>query len=174
MRITPNGRIIWNPVGIYRVSCQSDTRFYPMDTQICFYKISSWAYNSAEINLFFHKSHPVDVSFYVENGEWDLLSAEPFREESDTRTGDQFSTITFSLKLRRRPLFHVGKTLFPVSIMPILIAAVFKLPVESGEKIGFSLTVLLSYAVYLSVITEDIPSSSKTVCYLCKIISRNS
>jgi hypothetical protein len=52
--------------------------------------------------------------------------------------------------------------------MAVLIAMVFKLPVDSGEKIGFSLTVLLAYAVYLTMISENIPSTSVAVCYLCK------
>lgn len=168
MRITKRGRVIWNPVGIYRVSCQSDTRFYPMDTQICYLKISSWAYTSSAVQLFFHKIHAVNTNFYVENGEWELMSVLPYQEQSDLRTEDKFSTLTFSLKLRRRPMFHIGNTLFPVSTMAFLIAVVFKLPVESGEKIGFSLTVLLSYAVYLTVISGDIPSTSNTVCFLCK------
>ncbi|CAC5378858.1 unnamed protein product [Mytilus coruscus] len=51
-------------------------------------------------------------------------------------------------------------------MMAILIAMVFKLPVDSGERNGFALTVLLAYAVYLSIISENIPSTSVSVCYL--------
>jgi len=65
-------------------------------------------------------------------------------------------------------MFHILNTLFPVVMMAVLSAMVFKLPVDSGEKIGFSLTVLLAYAVYLTLISENIPSTSVTVCYLCK------
>lgn len=53
--------------------------------------------------------------------------------------------------------------------MAFLVAMVFKLPADSGEKVGFGLTVLLAYAVYLSLISTDIPSTSLTVCYLCKL-----
>ncbi|CAC5401854.1 unnamed protein product [Mytilus coruscus] len=165
MRIAKDGRVIWNPAGVYKVSCESDTKYYPMDTQECYLKVSAWAYTKAEIELFF-KVQNVDTSFYTENGEWNLLSAESFKSEAKTRDGDAFSSVSFLVKLQRRLLFHVVNTLFPVALMAILIAFVFKLPVDSGEKIGFSLTVLLSYAVYLTLISDNIPSTSVTVCLL--------
>ncbi|XP_052097869.1 acetylcholine receptor subunit beta-like [Mytilus californianus] len=165
MRIAQNGRVIWNPAGIYKINCESDTKYYPMDTQGCYLKVSAWAYTQAEIELYF-KVQPVDTSFYAENGEWNLLSAESFKAEAQTRDGDSFSSVFFLIKLQRRLLFHVVNTLFPVALMAILIAFVFKLPVDSGEKIGFSLTVLLSYAVYLTLISDNIPSTSVTVCFL--------
>ncbi|XP_052103514.1 neuronal acetylcholine receptor subunit alpha-6-like [Mytilus californianus] len=165
MRIAQDGRVIWNPAGVYKVSCESDTKYYPMDTQECYLKISAWAYTKAEIELFF-KAQNVDTSFYTVNGEWNLLSAESFKSEANTRDGDAFSSVSFLIRLQRRLLFHVVNTLFPVALMAILIAFVFKLPVDSGEKIGFSLTVLLSYAVYLTLISDNIPSTSVTVCLL--------
>ncbi|CAC5401855.1 unnamed protein product [Mytilus coruscus] len=165
MRIAQDGRVIWNPAGVYKVNCESDTKYYPMDTQGCYLKVSAWAYTQAEIELYF-KVTPVDTSFYAENGEWDLLSAESFKSEAQSRDGDSFSSVIFLIKLQRRLLFHVVNTLFPVALMAILIAYVFKLPVDSGEKIGFSLTVLLSYAVYLTLISDNIPSTSVTVCFL--------
>ena len=167
MRIAQDGTVIWNPAGVYKVSCESDTKYYPMDTQECYLKVSAWAYTKAEIELVF-KDQNIDISFYTENGEWDLLSAESFKSEARTRDGDKFSSVSFLIRLQRRLLFHVVNTLFPVALMAILITFVFKLPVESGEKIGFSLTVLLSYAVYLTLISDNIPSTSVTVCLLCK------
>lgn len=167
LRLTPEGKVHWNPVGIYKVSCESDTRYYPMDTQECYLKISSWAYTISEIKLVF-KSDPVDTSDYTENGEWNMLSVTDYWLTERKRDGNTFSSISFQIRVQRRLLFHIVNTLFPVALMAILIAFVFKLPVESGEKIGFSLTVLLSYAVYLSLISDNIPSTSTTVCYLCK------
>lgn len=165
MRIVKDGKIIWNPSGIYQVSCESDTTYYPLDTQHCTMKVSSWAYTSGEVRLEFD-SEPVDLNFYSTNGEWDLISATGSKSESKSRGGASFSSLTYAITLQRRPLFHILNTLFPVALMAVLIAMVFKLPVDSGEKIGFSLTVLLAYAVYLTMISDNIPSTSVTVCYL--------
>ena len=167
MRITSRGVIYWNPSGIYVVSCESDTTYYPLDSQECSLKVSSWAYTSTEVHLTLGDP-PIDLSFYSANGEWDLIGSSGTKSGDKTRGSDSFSSLTFTIKLQRRPMFHVLNTLFPVALMALLIAMVFKLDVESGEKIGFALTVLLAYAVYLTMISDNIPSTSVTVCYLCK------
>jgi hypothetical protein len=95
-----------------------------------------------EVSLVFNYE-PVDLSFYSENGEWNLISATGSTTDTKSRGGTTFSSLEFSIKLQRRPMFHVINTLFPVALMAVLIAMVFKLPVDSGEKIGFALTVLL-------------------------------
>ncbi|CAG2188791.1 unnamed protein product [Mytilus edulis] len=133
MRIASNGNIIWNPSGIYEVSCESDITYYPLDTQQCTVKISSWAYTSGEVSLDFGPES-VDLSFYSANGEWDLISASSSKSGSKSRGGISFSSLTYSITLQRRPMFHIINTLFPVALMAVLIAMVFKLPVDSGEK----------------------------------------
>lgn len=167
MRITQDGHVITNPAGVYKVSCTSNTKYYPMDTQNCYITVSGWQYTTAELQLSF-ASNPVDETFFTENGEWILLSVNSFKIREPKRSGHAFSSVLYHIKLQRRLLFHVINMLIPVSLMAILIAFVFKLPVESGEKVGFSITVLLSYAVYLTLISDHIPSTSVTLCFLCK------
>lgn len=168
MRINSRGGINWNPSGIYKVSCESDTTYYPLDSQECTIKLSSWAYTSNEVVLVFDQE-PIDLGFYSENGEWTLTEVSASKSGTKSRKGTSFSSLTFSITLQRRPMFHIINTIFPVVLMAILTSMVFKLPVDSGEKIGFSLTVLLAYAVYLTLISAEIPSTSVTLCYLCKI-----
>ena len=47
---------------------------------------------------------------------------------------------------------------------------IFKLSPESGERVGLSLTILLAYAVYLTLISEDIPQTSLSASILCKFV----
>ncbi|XP_062605258.1 neuronal acetylcholine receptor subunit alpha-4-like [Saccostrea cucullata] len=166
MRIRSDGRIAWNPAGIYKVACESDITYYPLDSQTCTIKFSTWGYTQAEINLILDAQEPVDLSFYGENGEWDLLSAIAYKSSDRSRGGQSFSSLSFAITLRRRPLFHALNTIFPVVLMAFLIPMVYKLPAESGEKMGYCLTVLLAYAVYLTLISDNIPSTSMNVCYL--------
>ncbi|KAL8617711.1 hypothetical protein ACOMHN_039659 [Nucella lapillus] len=48
----------------------------------------------------------------------------------------------------------------PIVLNSLLMNAVFLLPIESGEKMGYSLTVLLSYTVFLTWVTENLPPVS--------------
>ncbi|XP_011415672.2 neuronal acetylcholine receptor subunit alpha-6 [Magallana gigas] len=166
MRIKSDGKIFWSPSGVYRVSCESDITYYPLDRQTCFIKISTWGYTKSEITLFMDENTPVDTTFYSENGEWDFLSSAGHTPSSQVRGGTWYSTLSFSITLRRKPVYHALNTLFPVILMTFLIPMVYKLPTESGEKMSYSLTVLLAYAVYLSLISDNIPSTSKSVCLL--------
>ncbi|XP_062579396.1 neuronal acetylcholine receptor subunit alpha-2-like [Saccostrea cucullata] len=165
MRIMSNGYITWNPAGIYLVACSCDITYYPLDEQTCTIKVSTWGYTSNEISLEFDIP-AVDMSFYSENGEWLLTDAAGEKSREMSRGGQTFSSLTFSVTLKRRPMFHALNTMVPVALMAFLIPMVFKLPVDSGEKIGYSLTVLLAYAVYLTLISDNIPSTSVSVCYL--------
>ncbi|XP_061168928.1 neuronal acetylcholine receptor subunit alpha-2-like [Saccostrea echinata] len=167
MRIMSTGYITWNPAGIYLVACSCDITYYPLDEQTCTIKVSTWGYTSNEISLQFDNP-AVDMSFYSENGEWLLTDAAGENTKEMSRGGQTFSSLTFSITLKRRPMFHALNTMVPVALMAFLIPMVFKLPVDSGEKIGYSLTVLLAYAVYLTLISDNIPSTSVSVCYLSK------
>ncbi|OWF43045.1 CHRNA7-FAM7A fusion protein [Mizuhopecten yessoensis] len=52
-------------------------------------------------------------------------------------------------------------------------ADVFLLPTESGERVSFSITVLLAMAVFMTIVTDSLPSNSEPnvprLCYLLSI-----
>ena len=50
--------------------------------------------------------------------------------------------------------------------------AVFALPIESGEKMGFSLTVLLSYVVFLTWVTDNLPPVSTDISVLREYLKK--
>ncbi|KAK3582647.1 hypothetical protein CHS0354_001694 [Potamilus streckersoni] len=164
MRINGSGFVVWTPGGIYETNCACDVTYYPLDTQICSIVLSTWAYTSDEILLQLG-SPAVQTSKYSENGEWELMSVFG-QNTSTTRESKSFSRLMFTLILRRRPLFHILNTILPVVIMATLIVMVFKLPPESGERIGMSLTAVLTYAVYLTLISDNIPRTSLSACIL--------
>jgi hypothetical protein len=51
-----------------------------------------------------------------------------------------------------------------------MVVTAFKLPPESGERMGYSLTTLLAYAVYLTLMSEHLPAVSLDIAYLSKYI----
>ncbi|KAK3094128.1 hypothetical protein FSP39_024430 [Pinctada imbricata] len=166
MRIQSSGRISWSPSGIFVVSCDSDITYYPLDYQSCYVKVSTWGYTQTEITLVYDQDTPVELGFYSTNGEWDLVSAAGTETEDRSRGGQTFSTLKFQIDLQRLPLYHVMNTLVPVLLMAFLIPAAFKVPPGCGEKVGYTLTVLLAYAVYLTIVSDNIPSTSENVSYL--------
>lgn len=47
-----------------------------------------------------------------------------------------------------------------------LITGAFVLPPDSGERMGYSLTTLLAYAVYLTMAADSLPTVSLNIAYL--------
>ncbi|XP_033746929.1 acetylcholine receptor subunit beta-type unc-29-like [Pecten maximus] len=60
--------------------------------------------------------------------------------------------------------------ILPLCMMTAINSFVFILPVDSGERVGFSITNLLSIAVFLTIVTEALPEASmpqiSILCYL--------
>ena len=61
---------------------------------------------------------------------------------------------------RRRP-YYVINILLPTLLMSVCVVWTFILPTASGERIGYSLTILLSFTVFLTVTNGLLPSTSQ-------------
>ena len=74
-----------------------------------------------------------------------------------------FTAIHLSFIIRRKPLHFVVFSMVPCMLIGALIFVSFFIPVESGERIGFSCTILLSVSVYLLIVTEALPEQSDSL-----------
>ncbi|KAK6166757.1 hypothetical protein SNE40_023381 [Patella caerulea] len=159
LRIANSGRVVWDPPGIYEVNCEADISYYPFDTQECFITLQSWGYNLRELNIT-ELGKGINTGLYVPNGEWDLVDNYFTIVQRRDIKNDDYSQIIFHFNLKRRSEYYWLNILLPVIVNSILTALVFALPAESGEKMGYSLTVLLSFMVLLTLVADKIPSTS--------------
>ena len=72
----------------------------------------------------------------------------------------RYDTIEYTFKFKRHPNFYVNVLLLPSILMAILSILCFLLPVESGEKVSLGITILLSQAVQLLVLSDILPPAS--------------
>lgn len=70
--------------------------------------------------------------------------------------------------MTRKYSYYLMNMLLPVIVLAVMAPFVFVLPVESGEKIGFALTILLSLSVVMTIVSDNIPPTSTHVCVLSK------
>ncbi|XP_063410798.1 neuronal acetylcholine receptor subunit alpha-3-like [Mytilus trossulus] len=159
LRIQYDGEVRWEPPAVLSTSCDMDVTFFPYDIQTCEVELASWGFPSTAVNLSFLKTH-VNLNNYRENGEWDLLSTDQHHGEliEDDLT---FSELLFSLHVQRLPGYYLMSVIFPVIVTAVLTSVTFMLPVESGEKVGYILTVLLALAVLLTLFSDSLPTTSK-------------
>ena len=78
-----------------------------------------------------------------------------------------YSVIDFTITIKRNPSHYISSTILPVLATSVLSILVFILPVETGEKVGYTLTVLLAEPVLLTLVQSSMPSSSERTSYLC-------
>ena len=92
------------------------------------------------------------------NGEWDVLSfTSRLHDEQYENSDAPVSQIIYSVKLKRRPTYFFLYLIFPVLAIVFLSLLIFKIPPDTGERIGFAVTILLTMGVYLMVISQDLP-----------------
>ncbi|XP_059159002.1 acetylcholine receptor subunit alpha-1-A-like [Physella acuta] len=72
------------------------------------------------------------------------------------------ATDQLTFKFKRRPNFLLINIILPIVFLSFLNILVFVIPVESGEKIGYGITVLLSLSVFMSIMGSLLPRSSLT------------
>uniref|UniRef100_A0A6I8R737 Cholinergic receptor, nicotinic beta 3 n=1 Tax=Xenopus tropicalis TaxID=8364 RepID=A0A6I8R737_XENTR len=156
-----DGTVTWTPPASYKSSCTMDVTFFPFDRQNCSMKFGSWTYDGNMVDLILLDEN-VDRKDFFDNGEWDILNATGLK---GMRKDGLYSYpfITYSFVLRRLPLFYTLFLIIPCLGLSFLTVLVFYLPSDEGEKLSLSTSVLVSLTVFLLVIEEIIPSSSKVI-----------
>ncbi|XP_014944010.2 neuronal acetylcholine receptor subunit beta-3 isoform X2 [Neofelis nebulosa] len=159
--VRSNGTVIWTPPASYKSSCTMDVTFFPFDRQNCSMKFGSWTYDGTMVDLVLINEN-VDRKDFFDNGEWEILNAKGMK--GNRRDGTySYPFITYSFVLRRLPLFYTLFLIIPCLGLSFLTVLVFYLPSDEGEKLSLSTSVLVSLTVFLLVIEEIIPSSSKVI-----------
>uniref|UniRef100_A0A8C3ANB1 Neuronal acetylcholine receptor subunit alpha-5 n=1 Tax=Cyclopterus lumpus TaxID=8103 RepID=A0A8C3ANB1_CYCLU len=156
-----DGTISWTPPANYKSACIIDVTFFPFDLQNCSMKFGSWTYDGSQVSLHSIDFH-VDKQDYFDNGEWEIVMATGSRGLR-TDSSATYPTITYFFIIRRLPLFYTLFLIIPCIGLSFLTILVFYLPSNCGEKISLCTSVLVSLTVFLLVIEEIIPSSSKAI-----------
>ncbi|KAF7648563.1 hypothetical protein LDENG_00154900 [Lucifuga dentata] len=158
-----NGDVTWIPPAIFKSSCKIDVTYFPFDYQNCTMKFGSWTYDKAKIDLVLIGS-TINLKDFWESGEWVIIDAPGYKHDIKYNCCEEIYTdITYSLYIRRLPLFYTINMIIPCLLISFLTVLVFYLPSDCGEKVTLCISVLLSLTVFLLVITETIPSTSLVI-----------
>ena len=124
---------------------------------------ASWSYDESSM-LVTNRSTEGDSSFFIQHGEWDLLNIMQTKHSLYYDCcPEPFSDVTFWVVLRRKPLYYIFNLIVPSFLLTITTLLTFVLPVESGEKVGLGVTLLLSLTVFLLLVAETMPTTSESI-----------
>lgn len=164
-----DGKVSYTVEDIIEFTCSFNMKFWPFDKHRCSLRFSVYGYQQNRMSL----SVPgpvVNTDFYTKNGEWYL------EESSFEYTTDGIycmPQVIYTFQINRLPAFYMLTEIIPINVIGALTCLVFLLPSESGERISYSITIILSLAVFLTVTAEDLPKNSEPVPIMCLYILFN-
>ncbi|XP_076469984.1 neuronal acetylcholine receptor subunit alpha-7-like [Babylonia areolata] len=156
--IESTGKVTWYPGGLFQTTCSIDIFHYPLDTQTCSVEISTWSSSNEDIKVF------ADPAFENTNSlethpEWALVRK---KAEYTYLSSINYWRVQFTFVLRRKVTFYILNMILPMLLLSLMNCLVFLLPEDSGEKMTVSVTMFLSFAVFLSLINTSLPQNSDT------------
>ncbi|XP_011674149.1 neuronal acetylcholine receptor subunit alpha-7 isoform X1 [Strongylocentrotus purpuratus] len=169
--VTSEGLCEWIPPGIFKTSCPIDVTYFPFDIQECEIKFGSWTYGgfTVDLELLSDEVAMNDTSEFVKNGEWNLIGMPAEKKiKNYTCCPETYPSLHFYITIRRRALYYTLNILVPCLVISSLALVGFTLPVESGEKLSFGITILLSLTVFMLLVAEAMPATSVSVPLIAK------
>ncbi|XP_065316633.1 neuronal acetylcholine receptor subunit beta-4-like isoform X1 [Gordionus sp. m RMFG-2023] len=159
--VSSDGNVTLLSAIILHSSCRISVRYFPFDEQNCSMKFASWTYDGYQINLI-QPSEEADLSNYVPNGEWELLSLSVMRNVVFYSCClEPYPDLTYQVRLRRRPLFYIFNFVLPCVLITAIALLGFYMPSDSGEKVTLGITTLLSMTVFMMLVAESMPPTSE-------------
>lgn len=158
-----DGKNVWLAPIMFRISCAINVAKFPFDTQICDFKFGSFTYDSTKIKLQ-AQNKTADFSKYSQNVEWTLISMGSKSEQrSHTCCPNTFDEVTFTLIIKRKPLFLLINLIAPNMIFSFLTIMVYIIPVGTGERSSFVVSLVLAMALFLTSSIDLMPDSSEVI-----------
>ena len=106
--------------------------------------------------------------YFVPSDQWQLeIPVEIEMDRLKAKLEDQFRpVIRLKINLQRRPLFYKLVLVYPSVILYLLSPVTYFIPPDSGEKVSFAVTILLTEVVSYATLVDILPASSLNVPYL--------
>lgn len=179
-----DGSVMWIPSYRWTTSCTVDLTIFPLDTQVCSVVFMAWLTPISNDMKFVPSepsknrtsstsTTPVLTGLYSENEQWALTDSHSWDFAGGVAVGQDYnSTITvaaFTVQLTRQPLYYIVNLIIPSLAINLMAMFIFYLPIESGEKVSFGITMLLSYTLLLLMINDITPRGGPKVPLLCKL-----
>lgn len=153
LTVTPNGVVRWSTLEVMESTCMVDITKFPYDRQSCAMTFTFLGYSSQQVSF---KDWFLSMSNMDKNSLWEISDqAELSRTSTNTR---DLLTARFSFSRKSDP--YTINIIFPMVAIAFLHITVFFLPADSGERIGFSTTIILSITVYQTIVSDSLPNST--------------
>ena len=136
--------------------CVLDFTLFPFDVQTCFIEI--FAFDASVAIQYADLQAPPSGRYTDPNIIWEVIGSRWIIQDESS-----YSKVIFQFTMQRRYPYHLQLIIVPTILLTILQLAVFLLPFDSGERAGFSITVVLAMQVSATTIYDQLPVTSQPI-----------
>lgn len=154
VKVVGMGLVLWQPFEIFQSKCNIDITFFPFDQQTCDLKFVVWSSSIFDVNVTMGNKGII-LEDVEDSGEWKIISTTSSEDKEAME-----SRVTFSLTIERNSQYYVFNIVVPIILLGLLNVFTYVIPADSGEKMGYSMTVFLSFAVFLTIVSSELPRST--------------
>ena len=155
-----DGKTMLTTDNTYNVFCDVNIKFYPFDKHDCVFYVFVTQINFLDVNISQFTAELSSI-YFKENTEWRVV-----RFRSTRLLYLSYVMIRMNLELERRHEFILFTTLCPLVLLSVINVGVFLVPVHTAEKGSISVTIFLSYSVFITTISEELPRNSLNISYI--------
>lgn len=114
----------------------------------------------------------VDLTDYEKSGTWDVVGVPgEIMNVYDSKERVNISRANYTIVMRRKTLYYATNLILPCVLVSCLTMIVFYLPATAGEKMTFSVSILLALVVFLQVlVTKLLPPTSLSLPLFAKYL----
>lgn len=159
--VTQDGFVTFTPGGVMEATCPTDVSKFPYDIQSCTIEFLAWSTRASVVQLL-AKYDRIFFGYFTANSDWVVIE----NSASVEVIRNSVYSYKVNISLKREPTYYAVVILIPTMVFCLLNPMVFLLPVESGERVSLAMTMLLSYAIFLTLVTNSIPATSNPMCFL--------
>ena len=168
--LTSNGTVATIVASDFVGYCDVDTVYFPLDEQTCSFSLISSSSDADGLALMMMRND-INTDSFRKHGEWDVIETNIFPikyMELDVEL--EFVGVAFVMKLKRRPTFIILHFLGPLELIALLNMMIYVVPILSGERVSFAVTILLALVFFTTNISEYIPRNSLKIPIVSMVI----
>ena len=135
------------------LKCNVNVWKYPFDKHMCTLSLLTSHYRH-ETRI--AADHPMYVfTMMNNNSNWEISNL----SYENTDVISLYSKVIFRMTLTRNPQYLLLNIISPVIILEFLNLFVFVLPIDSGERVSVSITILLTVFVFMTSLSDKLPET---------------
>ncbi|CAC5413494.1 unnamed protein product [Mytilus coruscus] len=160
--IKHDGSVNWTPFQVFNSYCPVSMTFFPFDRQTCEFVFGAWSMRMNDVSLLIQNVSGIALERSIkENTIWTVVST-----SASTTQYHKESRVIFSITLQRKPLYIMLHLVLPLVLLSLLNLFTFAIPADSGERMGYTVTVWLSFGVFLTIVGQSLPESSESISFM--------